>query len=493
MRKFLLASVAVMGSSVGFAGYAAAQTAPALPIAPLSGGLVVAPYGATAANNNNNYQAAMLPGPIANPTPGSFVVRLNMANWFYVSLEGSSADKVNAGNGGAAGTSFKVAPYNALEFFRVYPGVDAMATNGLRYGAQTEIRENWSDQTYNAATPTAGSALNSNSNPSSAFTCTQTLFVRRAFVYFASDRVGIVRLGQSDGVLGAFDNGVTTFQNYDTGGWNGDFDSGIPGNAQAVFPFLTQQGAEYGSTKIVYFSPQFAGVDFGLQWAPNNVNGEAPCANAGTACSSLSSSTTLNDGTRWTNEFAVGARYQGTVGPVAIYSYAAYLGSSHVNFNGAAPAGAWNGKYNDISAGDGGVALTVGGLTFGGHILAGQINNTNSTNPQGAPQSVAWLVGAQYATGPFVFGATYYNYQDQGNPTLTHVSQRYTDAFTAGGTWNAAPGLYFFIEYLWSQQHQGDFNFVTGNAGTFGSGGVKQPLENTIQSQALAIGTKVRW
>src|SRR5580698_6746742 len=120
MRKFLLASVAVMGSSVGFAGYAAAQTAPALPIAPLSGGLVVAPYGATAANNNNNYQAAMLPGPIANPTPGSFVVRLNMANWFYVSLEGSSADKVNAGNGGAAGTSFKVAPYNALEFFRVY-------------------------------------------------------------------------------------------------------------------------------------------------------------------------------------------------------------------------------------------------------------------------------------------------------------------------------------------------------------------------------------
>jgi hypothetical protein len=54
MRKFLLASVAVMGSSVGFAGYAAAQTAPALPIAPLSGGLVVAPDGATAANNNNN-------------------------------------------------------------------------------------------------------------------------------------------------------------------------------------------------------------------------------------------------------------------------------------------------------------------------------------------------------------------------------------------------------------------------------------------------------
>src|SRR5579863_6181488 len=125
MRKFLLASVAVMGSSVGFAGYAAAQTAPALPIAPLSGGLVVAPYGATAANSNNNYQAAMLPGPVANPTPGSFVVRLNMTSLFFLSMEGSTADHVNAGNGGPAGSNFKVAPYNAMEYFRMYPGVDA--------------------------------------------------------------------------------------------------------------------------------------------------------------------------------------------------------------------------------------------------------------------------------------------------------------------------------------------------------------------------------
>ena len=28
-------------------------------------------------------------------------------------------------------------------YFRLYPGVDAMAANGLRYGAQAEIRENF--------------------------------------------------------------------------------------------------------------------------------------------------------------------------------------------------------------------------------------------------------------------------------------------------------------------------------------------------------------
>src|SRR5580692_5888756 len=183
MRARLLASAAMMITAAGLSTHASAQSAPTLPPGPLSGTFVTAPYGATAANNNNNYQTAMLPGPIANPTPGSFVVRLNMANWFFLSIEGSSADHVSASNGGPAGSSYKLAPYNALEYFRMYPGVDAMATNGLRYGAQTEIRENWSDQTYNSATPAAGSALNSNSNSSSAFTCTQTLFVRRAFVY----------------------------------------------------------------------------------------------------------------------------------------------------------------------------------------------------------------------------------------------------------------------------------------------------------------------
>jgi len=496
MRKLLLASAAAMGASMSLVGMASAQTAPALPPGPLSGSFVTAPYAGPGANNNNNYQGYMLPGAIANPTPGSFVVHLNAASWFYLSVEGSSADKVNPGNTGIPSNgSFKVAPYNALQYFRLYPGVDAMATNGLRYGASTEIRENWSAQSYNAASPgaAAGSALNSNSNPSSGFTCTQTLYVRRAFIYFAADRVGIVRLGQGDDVTGSFDNGVTTFQNFSTGGWNSDVATPIPSSVSVIFPWLSQQGADYGSNKVVYFSPQFAGFDFGLSWAPNNVNGEDQCSAAGSSCAELSSSTTLADGARWMNHFEAGARYQGTIGPVAIYGMAAYVGSGHVDYTGAPPAEAlgshWNGKYNNISAADVGIALTVGGLTFGGHYLGGQLNNTNSTNPQGAPQAQGWLVGLQYATGPYVVGVDYYNYQDHGAPTLTNVSQRYSDAFDVGGTWNAAPGLYFYAEYVWGQQHQGGFNFLTGAV----NGSPGSNLENTTQAQAFVLGTKVRW
>ena len=42
-----------------------------------------------------------------------------------------------------------------------------------------------------------------------------------------------------------------------------------------TFPWLSQQGAEYGSNKIFYLSPQFAGFDFGFDWAPNNGNQES--------------------------------------------------------------------------------------------------------------------------------------------------------------------------------------------------------------------------
>ena len=37
--------------------------------------------------------------------------------------------------------------------------------------------------------------------------------------------------------------------------------------------FLGQAGNEYDNAKVVYLSPQIAGFDFGLQYAPNTSNG----------------------------------------------------------------------------------------------------------------------------------------------------------------------------------------------------------------------------
>ena len=57
----------------------------------------------------------------------------------FFGVEGSSATHVD-GN--------KLAPEQFIGYFRLYPGVDAMATNGLRYGAIVEIRQNFIGQSY---------------------------------------------------------------------------------------------------------------------------------------------------------------------------------------------------------------------------------------------------------------------------------------------------------------------------------------------------------
>src|ERR1700761_5446558 len=74
MRKFLLASVATLGTG-GLIGTAMAQTPAGTP----TQGQVAYPMANPTAyvNDNNNYQAPALPGALANPTPGTIVVHFN--------------------------------------------------------------------------------------------------------------------------------------------------------------------------------------------------------------------------------------------------------------------------------------------------------------------------------------------------------------------------------------------------------------------------------
>jgi hypothetical protein len=479
MRKLLLASAAAIGATTGMLGVALAQEPLAAPQAqtvlatpPLK--TLVVPNNGNAANSNNNYQAAMLPGAVANPVPGSFVIRLNGGIWTEFDFTGSNANSTLAG---------KINTQSLVTYFRLYPGFDAMAANGLRYGGQAEIRENF-----------VGNATSTTSNGASGVTSGQTLYVRRAFMYLAADQAGLLRLGQTDSISGIFDNGVTTFQNFDTGGWNGD-PNALPSNVQVSFPFFSQQGADYGYQKFVYLSPQFAGFDLGLQYAPNTGNGAYSCAYAGVVsstagtCPALSSSATLGDGARPTNQYSAGARYQGTFGPVGLYAWGTYTGSGTVNYTGPAPAvlrnGTYNGKFDNQSVGFGGAALTIAGVTFGGAYQGGQYNGLGAAQPQNGVKGRAWIAGVQYAAGPLVAGVSFFNYQSQGAVALTNISQRNENGLDVGGTYNIAPGLWGFAQYLYGTRHQGDYNFVTAEPGS--------AANNSITAQQFMLGTKVRW
>jgi len=524
MRKYLMASAATLGA-VAMAGAASAQTTtitttapPAAPPAYTQGLIPTNAVNIGGANNNNNYQADFLQGGVVNPTPGTMVIHLNVGVVEEMSLQSSSFTTFHqagtaAPNGptfATAGGTYKQNPQSFQGYVRIYPGMDAMATNGLRYGAGVEIRENW------GATTPAGGSLNSTS--SSSVTSNQTIFIRRAFVYAAGANWGLVRLGQADGVLGIFDNGVTSMQSVSpSGGMNGsDVQTPIVSNAYMPFPFFAQNGIEYGNDKIVYLSPSFAGVDVGLEYAPSNNNAEEQglCTNGTTTnpktggvlgvnaatCSTTSSSPLPGDAIRYTNQFEVGARYQGTLGPVAILAHGSYMGSGIVDYTGGTalggPAGItattfgpgkWNGKYKPLSFFQGGVAVTVAGLTFGGLVNTGALNNNGqgSPEPNGGVSQTAFIIGFQYNIGAFSAGLAYEQADSQGSANLVGISQRHEWGINPGVNYLVAPGLKVFAEYFYGQRHQGDFNFATGSAGS--------SAYNDVKGQAFLVGSRVYW
>ena len=97
-RTLLFVSAVVVGMSAALSGFAGAQEPAPTVRAPDMQQRVTANDG-SAANSNNNYQAAMLPGPVAKPTPGTMVFRMNGGVWSEFLAGGGSGF-----NGGSHGT-----------------------------------------------------------------------------------------------------------------------------------------------------------------------------------------------------------------------------------------------------------------------------------------------------------------------------------------------------------------------------------------------------
>ena len=467
-------------------------------------------------NENNNAQAVTRSGPFANPTPGTIVIHIGArvstgfkSTWSSVDqrfVTAPSATSFAAGQGINGTGQVKIAPYALDSYARLYFSADAMATNGLRYGAAIEIRQNF-----------AGAISSNTSSNASTYASTSSIFVRRAFTYVAGDQWGILRAGNADGIIGIFDNGVTTFQFLPTNNLqNGDDYAALtPGNATVPFFFLSGAGNEYANTKLVYLSPQFGGVDFGLQYAQNTSNGYAgfntfgavgpsltgtgigtgnACAAANTGCATLSSSPGILDGARILNQTAIGARYQGIFGPVGVLAYAAYEFSGHVNYTGATtavvlgntvPGSAYNGSYDGLNFGNGGVAITFGRFTVGGNVIGGRLNGQLALAPQHGAPEVAYMVGVKYVNGPFVIGVAAERGDYQGSVNLTGLSQRRGQAIDVGVGYTVAPGLIVYAEYQYDTLYQGGFNFVTSAIGS--------AANNNARSQGLLVGNVVNF
>lgn len=488
MRKLLLASVAALAATMGAAAYADAQTVDM--------------------DNSTDGQAF--------PTPGNVTVRLNGRFRFYAGvLDQGGARTSNFAPGVAAPAgaisnattsqgSNRLSNYSFLNYARLYPGFDGVAANGLKYGASLEIRQ---DNAFGAGGGAAGSVSGQDRTRGA-------LYFRREWGYVGTDKFGTLRLGSSDNPASLYLTG--TFENYNDGNWNGDVFDMMPGADQLTWPFA-DVGNNYSTTKAVYLSPQFHGVDFGLSYEPstagiggNNSGGCAPTPSPGNftapgvsvatlGCDALASTSTA-DITRRKNTGEALIRYRGTLGPIGVAATAAYTGSGRVLDSASPAAKLTRVRYEDISEGDFGLAVTYAGFLVGGNYEFGRYNvpaggGPGGLVPKGQPNSSAYIAGVSYTVGPVIVGASYIDSISTGDvATATGIGlaagsrrggQRREQGASAGGTYSIAPGLSLFLSYLYAQRKQNGFNFLTNASGSTAG--------NKINSQVLALGTSFAW
>jgi hypothetical protein len=519
MRRYLMTSAALLGATVSLAH----AQAPANP----SQGQYAAPYGAGPATNNNNdawgiantpsgskeagpLSTIYAPNTLAVPSPGTVVIRLNGRIEVDVTANYTSVDRGVTATGAPNG--FKLNPVGVSSYMRLYPGFDGLAANGLRYGAATELRENFgsADRTFTNTT-TGGAA-----NGPSANTSAETVFVRRAFTYLGSDKIGIVRFGQADGVLGLFDNCIFTSQCWDAGvtGVNGGAlqATGPGGVGGEPWVWLNQSGADYGNNKIVYLSPQFFGFDFGVQYAPNMGNTfqmtglSVGCNQASTTCINTSSG---NDPTRWLNQVGAGLRYQQTFGPVDFKAYGFYetAGKEQLTTNAysttaqaragtvinGVTSGAGTLRYDNLNFYKAGVAVTAANITVAADYIGGAINGALSMRPTGGAPTNAVMTGITYTSGSISLGAQIGLIDTQGDARLTGVSQRHEYEVAFGGTYKAAPGVQLVGEYMYMHRHQGGFDFATNTLGTPGGSATAGTTTRDAQGQGFMFATVLTW
>jgi len=466
MRKNLLGSAAVLGGLLFTGGaYAQSVTSPALLA------------GASAPSGSSEF-----------PSPGTVTVRFGGNFDWFAAATSDSADRSTRFGPGGTGTSApsKEASHSFGDYLRLYPTVDGVAANGLRYGVYSELRVENGINTGGGANASISATDRSSS-----------LYVRRAYGYLGLANYGYIRAGTSDGAGGLFDTG--TFQNFDPGGaWNGDIPNLINGNAQVVFPFEGGVGAFYATDKITYLSPQVYGLEFGLSYEPNTSN--ITDYNSGNSSSNslrLDSSSNPADLKRRRNWVNPEFRYRQTFGPVGVALQAGWNKSGAVSYDGV--VGSTTQQYKGFDFGNYGIVLTYGGLSVGGHVMEGAFNGQGGLAPQGTKNAFAYIAGLSYTVGPVIVGASFFQYNFAGNSnstalstrgsaTLSPIGEERDRGIAAGGTYTITPGVSLFVSYVYGDKKENGYDLINGAQSVRGSN-----QGNTTRAQALGSGFNIRW
>ena len=153
---------------------------------------------------------------------------------------------------------------------------------------------------------------------------------------------------------------------------------------------------------------------------------------------------------------------------------------------GGTAAGAGTLLYDNLSFVNAGVAVSVPsvGITWALDYTGGAVNGQLAMRPNGGVSENAFVTGLIYRNGPWVLGAEFGIVESQGDARLTKLTQRKETEIAFGGTYNAAPGLAFVLEYMHTERHQGQFDFAAGTPST---------LTRDGRANGVLFSTVVTW
>lgn len=493
MRKILLGTTAVVGLALVSQAANAQQARPAVrpaqapvaaPVAPRAAPPAlpttsVAPTGSAAETfqtpvgitGAGPHGADGIPNRPTTPTTSGMIVRLGgffdftMGNvsdssdkaWFRNNVNGLTFGAGSTGVNAATNANIGTITSNANSAF-AFPKdakgrqrndfrteseinlyVDGIAANGMRYGAVFEI------QMDNVVTPSgqgSGTGLDYDE-----------------LYGFVKGGWGELRFGQEDSAANLLQVRRPSVL------WMGGddaWDEFAVNQPTGNFSYLMASMNDGGDpTKIIYLSPQFAGFDAGVSYAPNSFEGEH----------FLTPTSTVNGGnglgqnyqrdfTGFTNQITGAVRYRGTFGAVGVAAsfVANWADAQRQNTNGAPLVV----QPQDITAYSGGLLLRAFGFAVGGEYTWGNYGGSGPGNAalnQGLDYSKHWMASGTYTIGAFSTGVMYGKAtQDNGTASGlkvggfgaaagTSLDDREQTYLGFGVAYILAPGMTLFANY----------------------------------------------
>lgn len=399
--------------------------------------------------------------PVA--APGTIVVHLNGYFQYAIGAFGAT-------NMGSDAAGYKLNSVGTAGDIRIYPGFDAETLNGIWYGVQSEFRTLKSN---------AGAGKNNNSTNSNGF---GGLYVQRAYGYIGMPEYGFVRFGQTDSAFSLSQVGV--IESFGDGAqFNAD------GGANLMLPsspspfIYADASALYSTNKIVYETPavdvlagKFSGI---IGFEPNSNGIKQGTASVGSANGESATSIAGGSPNRRRNTLDVSVSYgnkiAGFANKISVgYLHGSPLSSTNGSYGAAAPYG-----YDELSLFEAGAQTSYAGLTVGGNIKTGQVEDNFAFKPKGARNALGYIIGASYEMGPYTVGASYFNQQSSGKyvPGSTAYARTLNEyGVAAGANYQLAKPISLFLQYEYGHQHQ-----------------PTKTADGNTQEQVIAAGATIKW